>query len=265
MAGSFRFCSLSSSSVYGNSYFVETPGRVRLLIDCGVPIRRLERCLRELGISPSSITAVFITHNHSDHTAALDLRTPFPQKYGIPVYAPGGFWHSWIARGDLDVRLRRAITPGNTVDLGACTVTSFLKPHDCAEPVGYTVRCGERSLSVVTDLGCVPGPVADAVRDSEYLIFESNHDRDMELNSGRSRWLIYRVLSDTGHLSNEQAARALSGIVSGMTRLVLLSHLSIDCNRPRLALHAASAALSGRCRAQIEVAPADRPSAMFGT
>ncbi|MGE5485796.1 MAG: MBL fold metallo-hydrolase [Ignavibacteriales bacterium] len=263
MAG-FRFCSLSSSSIHGNSYFVETPGGVRLLVDCGVPIRRLERYLDGMGVSPPSISAVFITHGHRDHTAALDLRTPFAEKYGVPVYATRGFWDSWTPRGDLDQGLRHIVVPGTPVDFGQCNVTAFLKPHDCAEPVGYTVRCGDRSLSIVTDLGCVPASVAEAVRDSEYLVFESNHDREMELNSGRSRWLIYRVLSDIGHLSNEQTAHALSRIASACTRVVLLSHLSLECNSPEIALHTAVPALSRRSAARLEVAPPDRPSAMFG-
>ncbi len=264
MAGLFRFCSLSSSSVHGNSYFVETPGGARLLVDCGVSIRRLERYLDEMGVPPSSITAIFVTHSHRDHIAALDLKTPFAEKYGVPVYAPAGFWRSWAPRGDLDESLRCTIEPGSPVDVGACVVTAFRKPHDCVDPVGYTVRCGDHSISIVTDLGCVPESVADAVRSSQYLVFESNHDREMELNSSRSRWLILRVLSDIGHLSNEQSARALSGIVSSETRLVLLSHLSLECNTPELALCAATRLLSSRSAARIEVAPPDRPSAMFG-
>jgi phosphoribosyl 1,2-cyclic phosphodiesterase len=263
VAGSFRFCSLSSSSVFGNSYYVETPDGVRLLLDCGVPLRRLERCLAIIGVEPSSVTALFITHGHRDHTAALDLKHPFAQRYRIPVYATGGFWRTSGAKTHLEPDLRRHVVPGRPVDLGRCRVEPFLKPHDAAEPVGYTVRSSGRALSIATDLGCVPESVSDAVKDSDYLILESNHDRDMELNSGRSRRLIERVLSDVGHLSNDQAARALSRVVSRRTRLVLLSHLSIECNTPDLALRAARAALSPRCDTVIEVAPPDRPSRVF--
>ncbi len=263
MAGLLRFCSLSSSSVYGNSYFVETPDGARLLIDCGVTLRRLERCLADLAVPPSSISGVFVTHNHGDHTAALDLKTPFAQKYHVPVFAPPGFWRVWAGRSNLDGALCRTVVPGGTVEFGPCSVSAFLKPHDTVEPVGYTVRCGGRSLSVVTDLGCVPDSVADAVRDSECLVFESNHDRDMELNSGRSRRLICRVLSDVGHLSNVQAADALSRIVSRETKVVLLSHLSLDCNRPGLALDAVRSAVSHRFSGILRVAPAGQPSEVF--
>ncbi|NPV70179.1 MAG: MBL fold metallo-hydrolase [Firmicutes bacterium] len=263
MSGFIRFCSISSSSVYGNCYFVESPGGMRILIDCGVTLRRLERYLAEMGVAPESISAIFVTHDHGDHTAALEIRNPFAARYRIPVYATRGFWQRWVNRDRIDSDLKRTITPGSGVDLGDCRVKAFLKPHDSIEPVGYTVCCDGRALSIVTDLGCVPPEVADAVRDSTHLIFESNHDRAMELSSGRAARLIYRVLSDVGHLSNDQAARALSEVVTHETRVILLSHLSLDCNRPQLALRAANSALARRFDVDVEVAPADRPSRMF--
>ncbi len=258
-----RFCSISSSSVYGNCYFIESPGGLRILVDCGVGLRRLERHLSGIGVLPDSISALFITHDHRDHTAGLELRRPFAQRYRIPVYATRGFWRRWGGGDRIDDYLRRTVIPGKPVDVGDCAVTAFLKPHDAVEPVGYSLRCGGRMLSVVTDLGCVPPEVEDSVRDSTHLIFESNHDRDMELRSGRPPALVHRVLSDVGHLSNDQAARALARVVTHDTRLVLLSHLSIDCNRPDLALRAAGSALSRRFDVTLEVAPADMPSRMF--
>ena len=85
MAGGIRFWSLASSSVHGNAYLVKS-GSTAVMIDCGVPLRRLERSLHGLGIDPLSLDAIYVTHEHGDHTRAMSLKNPFPARYGVPVY-----------------------------------------------------------------------------------------------------------------------------------------------------------------------------------
>lgn len=226
-------------------------------------MRRLERHLRSLDVEPASIQAIFITHDHRDHVAALKVGEPFPQRYRIPVYGMPGFWRNFSFKERIDDDLRRVVSAGDSVDIDGCLVRPFRKPHDAWDPVGYTVECGFRRISILTDLGFVPREVLQHVEDSTFLVLESNHDVDMEMNSGRSPFLIRRVLSDVGHLSNEQAAAALAIAVGKSTRLVLLAHLSLDCNTPEMALKAALRAVRRKDQVTIEVAPPDRPSCFF--
>lgn len=260
-----RFISLSSSSRYGNAYLVEGPGETRILIDCGIRIRRLESLLAAEGIEPSTIQAVFLTHEHTDHTAGLCARLPFPQKHGIPVYASRRLWLRLQRQiGRLDQQLQRVIPSCCTIRVGELSVSSFVKPHDAVEPLGYIIRTPEEQLGVLTDLGTVTPQITRQLRNSEYLIFESNHDVEMEVSSGRPWTLIRRVLSDRGHLSNQQAAEALARITAAATRGIALGHLSLDCNTPRLAEETVSRSLSATSfKGFLTSLPPDRPSRWF--
>jgi phosphoribosyl 1,2-cyclic phosphodiesterase len=257
--GELRHLSLSSSSTHGNAYLVLAPA-TRLLVDCGLSCRRLEAALTTLGVHPSSLDAVFLTHEHGDHTRALALRRPFADRYGIPVFAPPEFWWAWQQRG---WRCQGAypVAPGTVTEIGELSVTCFAKPHDGVNPVGYLVSYRGQRLGIVTDLGEVPDGLVSLLSDADYLVFESNHDPQMEIESGRNWALVRRVLGPNGHLSNQQAGTALARIVGPSTRSVLLAHLSLDCNRPDLAFGTVAACLAGTAfKGRLAVAP---PSSTF--
>ncbi|MDP2873264.1 MAG: MBL fold metallo-hydrolase [Bacillota bacterium] len=264
-----RFSSIASSSRYGSAYLIVGPGPTRVLIDCGVRQRRLEAALAGLGFCPSTLDAVLVTHEHIDHTYCLGLRNPFPARYEIPVYAQTQVWHAQCfapapygraARG----YPRRDLVPGEPVSIGELEFTAFRTPHD-VPTLGFVCRVDGCALGLATDLGHVSGEVAGHLAGCTHLILESNHDRGMQLASGRPRSLIARVLGDEGHLSNDQAATALPDLVSGQTRTVLLAHLSLDCNKPELAESAAKENLARTgWRGNLQVAPAGMPSGWLG-
>lgn len=241
----FRVASLASSSQFGNAFLIEGPLGTRILVDCGVRLRRTLAALSALDVEPSSIDAIFLTHEHQDHVQALQIRVPFAQRYGIPVYAPPGVWAALAGRvGHLEPPLQRLVTTGKGIQVGELQVSSFVKPHDAAEPVGYMVGAGGARCCVVTDLGGVPEDMLRTLRGSEYFIFESNHDPGMQRASGRPHSLIARILGPEGHLSNEQAATALARLATKDTRLVMLAHLSTECNTPALAFTTTQRTLS---------------------
>jgi len=121
------------------------------------------------------------------------------------------------------------------------------------------------SLGLATDLGHVNGRVTDHLAGCTHLILESNHDRQMQLASGRPRSLIERVLSNEGHLSNDQAAAALAKLAAACTRTVLLAHLSLDCNTPDLAKAVADHSLArAGWRGNLQAAPGSSPSGWLG-
>lgn len=236
-----------------------------------------------LGVNPASLDAIFLSHEHNDHIRALTVKHPFSQRHGVPVYAPARFWRTTAPRlGPMEPRWCRTIEPGQTVTVGdrgdrpgrsgaaPLRVTAFAKSHDATDPVSFALSSAGERLGVVTDLGRAD-PDADAglfslLRGCEHLIFESNHDENLERASGRPAHLIARVLGPRGHLSNNQAGRALARLVTGATRSVVLAHLSLECNTPALALETVRGHLRGTAFAgRLTAAPPDTPGELLGT
>jgi len=231
-----RVVSLASSSVYGNAYLVGW-GSTNVLVDCGVPIRRLEKSLQEANVDPHALAGVFVSHEHGDHIRSMQLKTPFPAKYNVPVYSSGLFWAAQPSISSMPDNLCATLEHGSSVQAGSLQVAAFRKSHDAVAPLGFRLTAPDgTSVAVVTDLGEFTPEVLSGSRDCDYLIFESNHDRAMELNSGRPWSLIKRVMGKYGHLSNDEAGEALAALVTERTKGIMLAHLSLDCNSPSQAL-----------------------------
>ncbi|MEW6244791.1 MAG: MBL fold metallo-hydrolase [Bacillota bacterium] len=253
-----RFCSLSSCSTWGNAYLIEHGGSY-VLIEYGTAARTLKEGFSACNVGPGHILGVFISHEHSDHCRTLRLQ--FHKKFGIErFYASRGTW------ANLDNHFPRHVIEDRTsVGVGPFTVSCFRKSHDAAEPVGFVVEAGGEKIAVVTDLGCITTEVVKAARDVDYMILESNHDPKMQLESGRPWYVIQRVLGDSGHLSNDQAAEFFAHIASERLRSVLLAHLSLDCNTPELALRTFTRRAEHiGYEGTIGVAPACGPSKWYG-
>jgi phosphoribosyl 1,2-cyclic phosphodiesterase len=214
----------------GNASLVEHAGRA-ILIDAGLRKERILPALQGL-----KLEGVLITHRHSDHLGRES------QRLGAPVWIEKANWE--------DARRLRWI--GDDVEhfaeepfrLGPFRVTPFALPHPGNErwnSYGFRVECWRRRIAYATDLGSVPAEVVEALSGAHVVFLESNHDADLECRSGRAPGHIKWVLSDHGHLSNEQCAEALSQI--GKPHTVVLGHLSRDCNSPELALGLARKAL----------------------
>jgi phosphoribosyl 1,2-cyclic phosphodiesterase len=197
-------------------------------------------------MEPRDVAGMFITHEHSDHIRSMCLRTPAPQRFEFPVFASPGFWKWYDGRlaRYIDPELRRVLVPGQSVQVSGMTVQAFSKPHDAADPLGFVVESQGERAGFVMDLGHVPERLETILRGLDHLVFESNHDVEMERNSGRPWFLIRKVLGDLGHLSNEQASTSLVNIVTAGTRQVILAHLSVECNTPEMARDAVLSALA---------------------
>ena len=240
---SLRFCSFSSSSS-GNCYFIQSSGGTSILVDAGVPLRRLERNLASIGIIPHSLGGIFLTHAHHDHVASYLIKKPFATRYGLHSYASTGTWRELLQRGcgEFDHDACHRLEPSQTVQIGDLTITAHAKQHDAAGAVCFEVASNEERLAVVTDLGCYTKELLTALKGCHYYIFEANHDVQMEERSDRPWSLKQRVLGPHGHLSNEQAAQALVQM-AGRAKGVWLAHLSEECNCPDLACQVISHSL----------------------
>lgn len=219
---------ISGSS--GNCSLV-TDGKTNILIDCGTSGKRACEALEKLCVPPSRLNAIFVTHEHIDHTKGVGILS---RKFNIPVYATSGT-HQKADLGKMDDTLICEVTPDVTYDIAGIGITPFAIPHDAAEPCGYTFTDGAVKLAVATDIGVMTDAILSRLAGSESIILESNHDIDM-LRFGEYPYALkQRILSDIGHLSNKAAADAALALAKSGTKHIMLGHLSDKNNLPDIA------------------------------
>lgn len=229
----FTFCPLFSGSS-GNALFIGA-GDTRILIDAGMPGKSIERALNEIGVLPETLTAIAVTHEHSDHVKGVGIMS---RKYHLPVYANERTWNA-MARtvGEVTPRNRREFVDEEDFFIGDLALLPFSIPHDAADPVGFRVFYGGRSAATATDMGYMKKSVLKALSGTDVMVLESNHDPDLLLrNPHYSMYLKQRILGNHGHLSNASSADALVDLYETGVRQVLLGHLSGENNTPELAL-----------------------------
>lgn len=213
-----RFASLGSGSK-GNATLVDS-GDSTLLIDCGFSIRETERRFRRLNFSPENLTAILVTHEHSDHLRGV---MPLARKYGLTVYMTPGT--STQAKGLDKVRVE-LIKASCRFDVGDFQVTPVAVPHDAREPVQYLVRAGALTLGVLTDLGRVTPHLVTEYRHCDGLLLEANHDVGMLKDGPYPRHLQKRVGGDWGHLNNVQSLNLLQQLALDNMQHLVLGHIS---------------------------------------
>lgn len=215
-------------------------GNTSILIDAGRSRRAVRCAAAEAGVSLSDVAAVFITHEHSDHTAALPQ---IARHENAPIYAAAATADALAEVPEIAARLvRRPLLFRETV--GEITVSSVPLPHDSACCVGYRL-CGSDgdSFLLATDMGCVTDGVLQALCGCRGALLEANYDSEMLRCGPYPASLKSRISSDRGHLSNEDCAALCEYALSvGVTRLAL-GHLSAENNTPAAAL----AAVQARC------------------
>jgi phosphoribosyl 1,2-cyclic phosphodiesterase len=215
----------------GNCAYVET-AETRILIDAGFSLRQIRQRLATIGRAPENLTGILVTHEHADHVQGLVM---LGAKLGIPVYCNRATQEAMEYQ--LEARFKcRLFETGGSFEVGDIGVDTFSVPHDAQDPVGYLLHTTAGRVGIVTDLGHATKLVLQRVRAANVLVFESNHDVKMLQESPHRPWsLKQRILGRHGHLSNDEAAEAVTEIMSAELRHLYLAHLSRECNRPELA------------------------------
>jgi phosphoribosyl 1,2-cyclic phosphodiesterase len=226
-------------------------GSTHLLLDAGISCRRINVSLGQLGLSLSDVSAVLITHDHSDHISGLDTMA---RRWQIPVYASPSAARQLSYRIAGMEPLLRHVRCGPPFPIGDFTVTAFPTSHDGHGGVDYRFDCGSASVGAITDTGYVTEEARHTLSGVELLVLESNHDVEWLRSGPYPYQLKARILSDHGHLSNDTAAEFAAEMVRCGTRQIVLAHLSKENNTPQRALDAVCQALSGT-DASVEVAP----------
>lgn len=241
----------------GNCTYVETPG-ARLLVDAGFSLRQIRARLAGIGRTPENLTAILVTHEHSDHVQGLGALC---KKLNIPVFC-NRLTGEAIEYSMQEKLPRRTFETGAEFEVGDVVVEAFSIPHDAQDPVGFLLRTPDANLGFLTDLGHVTQLVLQRVKAANVLVLETNHDVKLLQDCPRRPWsLKQRILGRHGHLSNTAAAEALTQIMSAELRHLFLGHLSRECNRPELAqrvIHEQLTAL-GAHHVRLEVAQQQIP------
>ena len=218
----------------------------KILVDAGISCRETFKRLRTLGEDPHSLSAILITHEHSDHVYGLAV---LAKKLRIPVFMTGATHQAWARamRNEAGERPKlekfEAFESGHRFQVGDIEVKPFTIPHDAADPVGLTFRAEGIKVGIATDLGYLPLSVRDHLRGCDVLVMESNHDLEM-LRVGPYPWSVkQRVMSRVGHLSNEALADFLTSDYDGGAEFLILAHLSEKNNHPEIARMTAERAL----------------------
>jgi phosphoribosyl 1,2-cyclic phosphodiesterase len=240
--------SMLASGSKGNCALVAS-SRTKILVDAGISCRETFKRLKFLGEDPQSLSALLITHEHSDHVYGLAM---LAKKLRIPVFMTAATHAAWARalRNENGERPKlekfEPFESGHRFQVGDIEVKPFTIPHDAADPVGFTFRVEGTKVSIATDLGYLPPNVRDHLRGSDVLVMESNHDVEM-LRGGPYPWSVkQRVASNVGHLSNEKLADFFTGDYDNNAAFVVLAHLSEQNNHPEIARREAEKALALR-------------------
>ena len=219
-----RLISFGSGSS-GNAFLLDT-GEARIMFDCGVGIRRMQREMARLDLA-GRLDAIFISHEHIDHIRALESLL---RRDDYPVFASRGTFSAIGSRPAWS-----AIRAEQRVEVGGVEVTPVGVSHDAAEPLGFFIDTPGERIALFTDLGEPAAGVSAAIEGSTVVILESNYCESMLRHSSYPAQLKRRIRSQHGHLSNDDCAATLVESVTPEVRTVWLAHLSENNNAPDIA------------------------------
>ena len=244
-----RFASLGSGSK-GNSTVVESDTAC-VMVDCGFGLRNACTRLERIGKSPEDLTAIIVTHEHSDHWKGIGALSA---KYNIPVYlSAGSLKAKEIQSGEA---LFKCINSHKDFYVGDICIKPVPVPHDAREPIQYILSNGKVQLGILTDLGHFTPHVVSSYSKCDALLLECNYDDDMLLDGPYPRFLKDRLSGMFGHLSNRQAADLLLALDLSRLKTLVIGHISAKNNDVSLI----KAAIEPLCGEDIVLSFADQES-----
>lgn len=221
----------------GNCALIEGPQGL-IMVDDGLSRRETLKRMAELGLSADNVSALLITHEHSDHIKGLDV---WCKHWHGPLFASRGTLSCKETLAHLPVE---EFDPGDTLPIAGIRVRTYPTSHDVINPVGYRFDTLDDSIGFATDTGELTKQAIGTLEDCRVLALESNHDVAMLRQGDYPRFLQERILSAKGHLSNDQAADAARGLVTDRTEQLIAMHISQDNNRPSLTVKSYAKALA---------------------
>ncbi len=226
----FQFCSLYSGSS-GNCSFLQT-NTTKILIDAGQTAKKIEESLTSISVAPTSLHAILITHEHSDHIKGLSI---FAKKFHIPVYANEETWNAMAQQREKLEKEQIKYFSFQPFLLGDIQIEPFPIPHDAANPCGFTFLHENKKMSIATDIGHITQEVMSHLTNSSFLLLEANYEPEVLKCSSYPYLLKQRIYGPNGHLSNVEAGKTISYLMNYGLKQAMLGHLSKENNFPELA------------------------------
>ncbi len=192
-----------------------------ILIDMGITLKRLKEGLHEVNKDINDIDYCLFTHEHSDHIKGIN-------------YLNKNLFFS--RNGTIDLLEKHDIEVFHKYIFGDINVTPLLTSHDAISPCGFLFEKDNEKIAYLTDSGCIPDSTLEYMHNCDYYFIESNYDEDMLFGSSRPKFLKNRIASEFGHLSNKQSATYMTQLVGDKTKVIMLAHLSEECNTPSKAI-----------------------------
>lgn len=232
-----------ASGSKGNAIYIETQN-AKVLFDAGISIKKIKERLIKHNISFNNLDAIFISHEHTDHTKYI---VPILEKTNAKLFINQlSFEHlTAIDKSKLVNKDVIFIDKERKYSVNNVIIIPIELSHDSKNILGFLIKAEKHNIGIVTDTGIVPERYLGLLRKMNILFLESNHDIDMLLNSNRPWHLKQRILSPRGHLSNDDCANILAKIINPETKCIILSHLSEECNDPAIAYDSAFQVLAG--------------------
>ena len=243
-----------SSGSSGNAAVLSC-GETHLLLDAGISCRRIETALRSLGIALNGLTAICITHTHSDHIAGLSTLL---KRTACPILGSGETCSELYRRIALPETRLSPLPMAESVAVGSVQITAIPTAHDAAGSCGYRFDCPDGSVGLLTDTGYITREAQALLPGVDLAILEANHDVETLLSGPYPYYLKERILGDGGHLSNEVSAEFAVTLARSGAGEIILAHLSRENNTPAMAENAVARALcASGLSPRLRVAPRD--------
>lgn len=170
-----NFCSLYSGSS-GNSLFVETQN-TKILIDAGVSSKKIENALQDIGINPSDLDGILVTHEHIDHVQSLGTLS---KKFDLPVFANQETFDAMPKQRDkISDKNIKTFKVTDRFSIGDLEIKPFSIPHDAANPCGFNILKGDKKISIATDIGHMTNDILKNLEESLFIMLESNYDPEV--------------------------------------------------------------------------------------
>ncbi|CAN5364446.1 MBL fold metallo-hydrolase [soil metagenome] len=251
-----KFTVLGSGST-GNAVLISSE-KTNVLVDAGMSAREILRRLGEMGVSHDQLDGVLITHEHGDHAGGLRVLLG-TVKCRVFVSRPteDSYYDTRAGgqNGDSESSKRRAAMKDRAEEIestrefriGDIDFEPFSVPHDAADNFGFVAKKDGVKVATLMDFGHINDLIKEKLKGCDAIVVESNHSRDMLRACAVYTWdLKQRIMSRTGHLSNEDLSEWLTNDFDGSARHIVLAHLSQRANEPHLARIMAETALQMR-------------------
>jgi len=241
----------------GNAVLICTE-KTKVLVDVGLSAKETLRRLALVGVDCADLDAILVTHEHSDHAGGLRV---FLKSVDCQVFISEATENSYystrkgvqnveseaIKRRDVLKDRIEKIESSREFRIGDIDFEPFSVPHDAADNFGFIAKNKGVRIATLMDLGCMTTLIKEKLRGCHAIVIESNHSRDMLKTCPLYSWdLKQRILSRTGHLSNEDLSDWLTEEFDGAAQHIVLAHLSQRANEPHLARLMAESALQMR-------------------